>query len=185
MEAFAISTLVVAIAEVGDKTQLLSLLLVARFSRPWPIVAGIAVATVFNHFLAGFAGDVISRLVGPEILRYGLAASFVLMGLWLLRPDQVDEAEGQRRYGGVFLTSLVLFFLAEMGDKTQIATAALGARYDPLWAVVVGTTLGMLIANVPVVFGGEWLMQRVPVKWVQRVAAVLFIGLGGWTLLSG
>jgi putative Ca2+/H+ antiporter (TMEM165/GDT1 family) len=169
---------VVTAAEIGDKTQLLSLLLAARYPHPWRIVAGIAVATLLNHWAAAWLGQTVSRLIGPELLQYLLAGSFVAMGLWLLVPDRLDDDEGERRCGGVFLTAATLFFLAEMGDKTQVATAALGARFDAVTAVVVGTTLGMLMANVPVVFGGRAVMRRLPVLWVQRSAAALFIALG-------
>lgn len=183
MDVLLIATAVVAVAEIGDKTQLLSLLLAARFRRPWTILAGIVLATVLNHALAGMTGELVSRLLGPELLRYILAASFVAMGLWLLRPDEVDEEAARPGHGGVFLTTTVLFFLAEMGDKTQVATVALGAGYDPLWAVVVGTTLGMVLANAPVVFGGDWLMRRVSVSWMRRIAAALFVALGVLTLV--
>lgn len=178
LDALLISTVVVAAAEIGDKTQLLSLLLAARYPHPWRIVAGIAVATLLNHWCAAWLGEAASRLIGPDMLQYLLAASFVAMGLWLLIPDKLDDDESEGRYGGVFLTAATLFFLAEMGDKTQVATVALGARFDDVTAVVVGTTLGMLAANVPVVFGGRAVMQRLPVQWVHRVAAGLFIALG-------
>ncbi len=170
----------VAAAEIGDKTQLLSLLLTVRYPQPWRIVAGIAVATLLNHWCAAWIGEAVSRLIGPVTLQHLLAVSFVAMGLWLLKPDKLgeSESEGEGRYGGVFLTSAMLFFMAEMGDKTQVATAALGARFDNVTAVVFGTTLGMLLANVPVVFGGRAVMRRLPITWVQRAAAVLFVALG-------
>lgn len=183
MDVLLIATVAVAIAEIGDKTQLLSLILAARFDRPWTILAGIVAATVANHALAGAAGEAVSRLLGPEPLRYALAVSFILMGLWMLRPDEVDEPGRQRGQRGVFATTAALFFLAEMGDKTQVATVALAAGYDPLWAVVVGTTGGMVLANAPMVFGGEWLMRRIPLRWIRRLAALLFVVLGLLTLV--
>jgi putative Ca2+/H+ antiporter (TMEM165/GDT1 family) len=178
LDSLLVSTLVVAIAEVGDKTQLLSLVLAARYRRPWPICLAILVATLANHYVAALAGEAVSRAIGPELLRYVLAVSFALMGLWLLRPDDMEEDTGAARYGGVFVTTLVLFFLAEMGDKTQVATVALGARYDSVPLVVAGTTLGMLAANAPVVFGGEAIFRRLPVRWVHWAAAATFMVLG-------
>lgn len=177
------SGLIVAAAEIGDKTQLLSLLLVARYRKPWTVAGGILAATVLNHLGAALAGEGISRLIGPALLQYLLAASFVLMGLWLLRPDSIEEEAASRSYNGVFLTAAVLFFLAEMGDKTQVATVALGARYDGVAAVVAGTTAGMLFANLPVLLGGDAVMRRLPVVWAHRGAAALFIVLGAATLL--
>lgn len=183
MDPLFISALVVAAAEIGDKTQLLTLLLTARYRRPWLISIGILLATLANHTCAALVGEGVSQAFGADLLHYLLAASFILMGLWLLRPDQINEEEGQGSYGGVLATTCVLFFLAEMGDKTQIATVALGAQYKALAMVVVGTTLGMLIANVPVAFGGQAILKRLPVKWIQRSAAALFIFLGLGTLL--
>lgn len=183
MDPLFISALVVAAAEIGDKTQLLTLLLTARYRRPWLISIGILLATLANHTCAALVGEGVSQAFGADLLHYLLAASFILMGLWLLRPDQINEEEGQGSYGGVLATTCVLFFLAEMGDKTQIATVALGAQYKALAMVVVGTTLGMLIANVPVAFGGQAILKRLPVKWIQRGAAALFIFLGLGTLL--
>lgn len=183
MDPLFISTLVVATAEVGDKTQLLTLLLTARYRRPWLISVGIFFATLANHSGAALVGESVARAIDTDLLRYLLAASFVLMGLWLLRPDQINEETGQGSYGGVLATTCVLFFLAEMGDKTQIATIALGAQYNALAMVVIGTTLGMLIANVPIAFGGQVILKRLPVKWIQRGAAALFVILGLSTLL--
>jgi putative Ca2+/H+ antiporter (TMEM165/GDT1 family) len=185
MEAFLVSTGVVALAEIGDKTQLLAFLLAARFKRPVPIIAGILVATIFNHALAGAAGTWLISLVNPTALRWILGLSFLAMAAWTLVPDTLEESTSKTagRYG-VFATTLLAFFLAEMGDKTQIATVAMAAKYAAPVAVVAGTTLGMLIANVPAVFLGEHLLKRVPMKFVHRVAAVLFALLGLATILG-
>lgn len=180
MEAFLISTGIVALAEMGDKTQLLALILAARFRKPWPIVAGILVATLANHAAAGALGAWIQTMVSPSTLRIVLGVSFLAMAVWMLIPDKMDDAEGDKapRFG-VFGTTLVLFFLAEIGDKTQIATVMLAARFDgALVAVVAGTTLGMMLANAPAVWLGEKLTQRVPVRAVHLVSAVIFAGLG-------
>ncbi|HYF18838.1 MAG TPA: TMEM165/GDT1 family protein [Ramlibacter sp.] len=184
MEAFLISTGLVALAEMGDKTQLLSLLLAARFRAPWPIVAGITVATLANHALAGALGAWITSALGPDLLRWLLGGSFLAMAVWILVPDRLDEQEaggGQRRLG-VFTTTLVAFFLAEMGDKTQVATVVLAARFNAWAAVVAGTTLGMLLANAPVVWFGERIMRRVPIRAVHGVSALIFLGLGAAVL---
>jgi putative Ca2+/H+ antiporter (TMEM165/GDT1 family) len=185
MEAFLVSTGVVALAEIGDKTQLLAFLLAARFKRPVPIIAGILVATIFNHALAGAAGTWLISLVNPTALRWILGLSFLAMAAWTLVPDTLEESTSKTagRYG-VFATTLLAFFLAEMGDKTQIATVAMAAKYAAPVAVVAGTTLGMLIANVPAAFLGEHLLKRVPMKFVHRVAAVLFALLGLATILG-
>lgn len=186
MEAFLLSTGIVALAEMGDKTQLLSLVLAARFKRPWPIVAGILVATLLNHALAGAAGAWIMAAVGPDVMRWVLGVSFVAMAVWMLIPDQLDADEVKPgRNLGVFAATTWAFFLAEMGDKTQIATIALGAQYEPLFAVVIGTTLGMMLANAPVVFFGDAITRRVPIRVVHVVAALIFLALGllalsGW-----
>jgi len=180
MEALLLSMLAVTLAEIGDKTQLLALMLAARYRKPWPIVAGIAVATLFNHTLAAALGGWIRSVVPPDVLKWLVAASFIGVAIWTLIPDKMDdEAEpADARRFGVFGVTVVTFFLAEMGDKTQIATAVLGARYDNLVAVVSGTTLGMLIADVPAVFAGHLAGNRIPMKWVHIAAAVLFIALG-------
>jgi putative Ca2+/H+ antiporter (TMEM165/GDT1 family) len=185
MEAFLVSTSVVALAEIGDKTQLLAFLLAARFKRPVPIIVGILVATIFNHALAGAAGTWLIALVDPAALRWILGLSFLAMAAWTLVPDSLedDKARTAGRYG-VFATTLLAFFLAEMGDKTQIATVAMAAKYAAPVAVVAGTTLGMLIANVPAVFLGEHLLKRVPMKLVHRIAAALFGLLGLATILG-
>ncbi|MEZ5665800.1 MAG: TMEM165/GDT1 family protein [Burkholderiaceae bacterium] len=179
MEAFLLSTGVVALAEMGDKTQLLSLVLAARYRRPWPIVAGILVATLLNHALAGAVGAWIMAAIGPDVMRWVLGASFIAMGLWMLIPDKLDDDDAASvRQWGVFLTTTWAFFLAEMGDKTQVATVALGAQYTPLVAVVAGTTLGMMLANAPVVFFGDAITRRVPIRVVHMLAAAIFVGLG-------
>ena len=185
LEAFFLSTGIVALAEMGDKTQLLSLVLAARFKRPWPIVWGILVATLLNHALAGAAGAWIMAMIGPDVMRWVLGVSFIAMGLWMLIPDKLDDDEGKpSHHWGVFMTTTWAFFLAEMGDKTQIATVALGAQYQPLVAVVAGTTLGMMLANAPVVFFGDAITKRVPIRVVHLIAAVIFAVLGVLALLG-
>lgn len=186
MEAFLVSTGIVALAEMGDKTQLLSLVLAARFRKPWPIVLGILVATVANHAMAGALGAWVTTTVGPDTLRWVLGVSFIAMAVWMLIPDQLDcvgETERLSRLG-VFGTTAVVFFLAEMGDKTQIATVVLAARYSDWAWVVVGTTLGMLLANAPVVWLGEHLVKKIPLKTVHRVSAGVFALLGLAALLG-
>ncbi len=183
MEAFLISTGVVALAEIGDKTQLLAFLLAARFRRPWPIVAGILAATLVNHALAGAAGAWLMALAGPVAMRWVLGISFLAMAAWMLVPDRLDDDDVAPRTGrGVFVTTVIAFFLAEMGDKTQIATVALAAKYALPVAVVAGTTLGMMIANVPAVFLGDRLLRKMPVRLVHGIAAALFAVLGIATL---
>jgi len=185
MEALLVSTGVVALAEFGDKTQLLSFVLAARFRRPGPIIAGILVATLVNHGLAGALGTWITSVLSSGALRWGLGLSFLAMAAWMLMPDKLDEAEagGSARLG-VFGTTLLVFFLAEMGDKTQIATVALAAHYVAPLAVVIGTTLGMMVANVPAVLVGDRLAARVPMRLLHAVAAVVFALLGVATLLG-
>jgi putative Ca2+/H+ antiporter (TMEM165/GDT1 family) len=179
MEAFFVSTAIVALAEMGDKTQLLALVLAARFRKPWPIVLGILVATLANHGLAGAVGAWVTTVVGPQVLRSILGASFIAMAVWMLIPDKLDEgdADGSPRWG-VFGTTLVAFFLAEMGDKTQIATVVLAAQYNAYLWVVAGTTLGMMLANAPVVWLGERITRLVPIRIVHIVSAVIFVALG-------
>ncbi|MGO4549693.1 TMEM165/GDT1 family protein [Lysobacter sp. 2RAF19] len=185
MEAFLVSTGVVALAEIGDKTQLLAFVLAARFRKPWPIIAGIFAATIFNHTLAGALGAWLMRVVGPEPLRWILGLSFLAMAAWTLIPDKLDEKDADaKKHWGVFGTTLVAFFLAEMGDKTQFATIALAAKYAAPVEVVLGTTLGMMIANVPAVFLGDKLLSRVPMRLVHLVAAGLFAVLGALTLFG-
>lgn len=182
MQAFLISTGVVALGEMGDKTQLLALLLAARFKRPGPILAGILVATLANHAAAGWLGAGIAAWLGPQVLRWVIGLSFLAMAGWMLVPDKIDETPRVAGRLGIFGTTLLAFFLAEMGDKTQIATVALAARYSELAAVVAGTTLGMMIANVPAVFLGDKVAQKVPMRLVHGVAALIFALLGGLTL---
>ena len=178
VEAFFVSTGIVALAEMGDKTQLLALLLAARFRKPWPIVAGIFVATIANHALAGAVGAWVTTVLGPDVLRWVLGVSFIAMAAWMLIPDKADDLanDGPPRLG-VFGTTVVVFFLAEMGDKTQIATVMLAARYNPYW-VVVGSTLGMMLANAPVVWFGEKITRLVPMRVVHIVSALVFAALG-------
>lgn len=185
MEAFLISTGIVALAEMGDKTQLLSLVLAARFRKPIPIILGILVATLLNHAGAGALGTWVTTLLGPDILRWVLAVSFIAMAGWMLIPDKLDDEENEATpRWGVFGATVVAFFLAEMGDKTQIATIALAAQYSNFFAVVSGTTLGMMIANVPVVFFGEKITTLVPIKIVHRVTAAIFLAIGVFALLG-
>lgn len=184
MEAFLTSTGVVALAEIGDKTQLLAIVLATRFRKPMPIVAGILVATIANHFLAALVGQQAAAWLDGTWFRYLVAASFIVMAGWTLIPDKFDEDEAKPARFGAFLTTLVAFFLVEMGDKTQVATIALGARFDSVFAVMCGTTLGMMIANVPAVFLGQGLVERIPLKTVRIVAALLFLAIGVWLLLQ-
>jgi putative Ca2+/H+ antiporter (TMEM165/GDT1 family) len=179
MEAFLVSTGIVALAEMGDKTQLLALILAARFRKPWPIVLGILVATIANHALAGAAGAWVTTVLGPHVLRWVLGASFIAMAVWMLIPDKMedDEDSSTPRFG-VFGTTLVAFFLAEMGDKTQIATVMLAAQYQAWGWVVAGTTLGMMLANAPVVWLGDKITQLVPIRVVHVVSAAIFAILG-------
>ncbi|EIM31673.1 putative membrane protein [Leptothrix ochracea L12] len=186
MESFLLSTGIVALAEIGDKTQLLAFILAARFRRPVPIILGILVATLANHALAASLGSWVTSLLSPNLLRWVLGGSFIAMALWTLVPDTFDEDDAKlASLGGVFGTTLVAFFLAEMGDKTQVATVALAAQYQAIVAVVAGTTLGMLIANVPAVLLGERIAHRIPVKLVHGIAAAIFAVLGVLTLVSG
>lgn len=184
MEAFLISTGIVALAEIGDKTQLLAFLLAARFRRPLPIVAGILVATVANHAFAAAVGALVSQLLGPVAMRWVLGLSFLAMAVWIMVPDEIDEEESQLARFGVFMTTLIAFFLAEMGDKTQVATVALAARFQSMLAVVAGTTFGMMLANVPAVYFGERIANKVPLKLVHGLAALIFALLGVATLLG-
>ncbi len=177
MEAFLVSVGVVALAEIGDKTQLLALVLAARFQRPWPIIWGILVATLANHGLAGAVGVWAASLVSPEVIRWILGISFLAMAVWLLVPDELDGETSLPDYG-VFGTTLVAFFLAEMADKTQVATIALAAQFQSTVLVVLGTTLGMLIANVPAVLIGDKAARNLPIRTVHAVAAAIFALLG-------
>ena len=179
IEAFLVSTGIVALAEIGDKTQLLAIVLAARFRKPVPIIAGILVATLLNHGLAGALGAWIASLAGPTTMRWALGISFILMAIWMLIPDKYDDAEESKTSKlGVFGATLIAFFLLEIGDKTQIATIALAAKYQALVAVVIGTTLGMMIANVPAVYLGEVAAQKLNLKVVHTLAAGVFLILG-------
>ena len=187
MDAFFFSTLVVALAEMGDKTQLLALVLAARFRRPWPIVWGIFLATVLNHALAGAVGAWVVQWLGPDAMRWVLGLSFIAMAVWMLVPDKLDDEDGVREHPGwgVLMTTTVAFFLAEMGDKTQVATVMLAAQYQAFFWVVAGTTLGMLLANAPVVWWGDKLVRRLPIRWVHGISALIFLVLGVLALLGG
>jgi len=185
LEALLVSTAVVAVGELGDKTQLLALVLAARYGKPWPIIAGIFVATLFNHAIAGWVGNWVRGVVPADILRWLLALSFFAVAAWALKPDKLDDddAPPASRWG-VFGVTVVAFFLAEMGDKTQVATVMLAAKFPSLAAVVVGTTLGMLLVNVPTVFIGRAAADKIPFRAVRIAAAALFAGLGLWVLLA-
>lgn len=180
MDAFFVSTAIVALAEMGDKTQLLSLVLAARFRKPWPIVLGILAATLVNHALAGAVGAWVTQMVGPDAMRWILGLSFIAMAVWMLIPDKLDDDGGaEHSRWGVFGTTLIAFFLAEMGDKTQIATVMLAAQYTGAYVwVVAGTTLGMMLANAPVVWLGDKLVKKVPIRMVHLVSALIFLVLG-------
>nr|MBF0681520.1 TMEM165/GDT1 family protein [Pseudomonas sp.] len=178
MEPFFISTLIVALAEIGDKTQLLALLLAARYRRPWPIIWGIVIATLANHAAAGAVGNWVSQALSPVTLSWILAASFAAVALWTLVPDKLEDEEASRgRRFGPFVATLIAFFLAEMGDKTQVATVMLAAQYPEFLLVILGTTLGMLLANVPVVLVGNLAAERLPLTLIRRIAALGFAAL--------
>ena len=180
-----ISTGTVALAEIGDKTQLLALLLAARYRAPWPIVAGILVATLLNHALAAWFGAWVAQWLRPDVLRWVVAGSFLVVALWTLKPDSLDDDGEQLPARGAFLATTAAFFIAEIGDKTQVATVLLAAKYSPLWEVVAGTTVGMLLANVPVVLLGSRFADRLPLKAARRVAALVFLLLAGWVAWRG
>jgi len=185
IDALLVSTGVVALAEIGDKTQLLAFILAARFKKPIPIILGILAATIINHGLAGALGAWITSLVSPGIMRWVLGASFIGMAIWTLIPDKIEDEETQvAKHLGVFGATFITFFLAEMGDKTQIATIALAASYGTPWLVVIGTTLGMLIADVPAVFIADKFADKIPMKLVHSIAAAIFAALGVLTLLQ-
>lgn len=185
MESLFVSTGVVALAEIGDKTQLLAFLLATRFKKPLPIIAGILVATLLNHSLAGALGAWITATLSPEVLRWILGLSFIGMAIWTLIPDKIEEEEMQvAKKLGVFGATLITFFLAEMGDKTQMATVAMAAHFPDPVLVVIGTTLGMLIADVPAVFIGDRFAAKIPMKWVHGIAAAMFAAMGVATLLG-
>lgn len=185
MDAILSSFALVAVSEMGDKTQLLAFSLAARYKKPWPVMAGILAATLLNHALASWAGEWVAGVVRPDVMAWILGLSFIGFGIWTLFPDSLEDSDKKHRFGP-FLTTTVLFFLAEMGDKTQLATVALGARFQSMLAVTCGTTLGMLVADGLAVFLGEKLADRVPMKWVRRIAAGLFFlfGIGSiWVAL--
>lgn len=186
MSPFLVSTGVVALAEIGDKTQLLSLVLAARFKKPIPIILGIFAATLINHACAGAVGEWLASSISPSIMRWAVAASFISMAVWILVPDKLDDEEADtKRKLGVFATTVVTFFIAEMGDKTQIATVMLAARYNDFFGVVAGTTFGMMLANVPAVIAGHKFAGRLPTRAVHAVAAVIFLVLGVITIFKG
>lgn len=185
MSAFLVSTGVIALAEIGDKTQLLAFLLATRFKKPIPIIVGITLATLINHGLAGAVGSWITATINQDILRWVLGASFIAMAVWTLIPDKIEEEETKfATRWGVFGATFITFFLAEMGDKTQIATVAMSVHYDDVLMVVAGTTLGMLIADVPAVFAGNKFAEKIPMKLVHRIAAAIFALLGLATLIG-
>ncbi|MFM2086085.1 MAG: hypothetical protein RLZZ237_954 [Pseudomonadota bacterium] len=184
MEAFLISTGIVGLAEIGDKTQLLTFLLAAKFRKPLPIVLAILVATIVNHAFAAAVGAWITSMLGPDVLRWVLGVSFLVMAAWTLIPDKIDEDDAKLAKYGVFLTTLIAFFMAEMGDKTQVATVALAARYHDVYSVVLGTTVGMMLANVPAVYLGDRIANKVSLPLVHGIAAIVFAVLGVATLLG-
>jgi putative Ca2+/H+ antiporter (TMEM165/GDT1 family) len=184
LEGFLVSTGVVALAEIGDKTQLLAMLLAAKYRKPLPIIFGILVATLLNHALAGLAGAGLAATIGAEAMRWILGLSFIAMAVWILVPDKVDGLEGKPPRFGVFVATLVAFFFVEIGDKTQIATVALAAKYASLAAVVAGTTFGMMLANVPAVMLGEVAARKLPMRLVHGIAAAIFLLLGVAVLLG-
>ena len=183
MHPLFVTTSLVALAEIGDKTQVLSLLLAARYRRPAPIILGVLGATVLSNGLAASLGDLLARVLTPAILNWAVLLSFVAMGLWIMIPDKLREDDlPMRSAAGVFMTTLMSYFLAEMGDKTQIATVALAARFQEWLPVVAGTTLGMMLANIPVIVFGHRFADRLPVRWIHAIAAVFFLVLGGLAL---
>ena len=184
LDALLVSTGTVALAEIGDKTQLLALLLAARFRKPWPIIAGILVATLLNHALAAWIGQLAASWLTPQTLRWIVAASFIGIALWTLKPDKLDEDEKLPAHGA-FIATTFAFFIAEIGDKTQVATVLLAAKYSSLWKVVSGTTIGMLLANVPVVALGSKFAAKLPLKAARITAAIVFMALGLWAAFSG
>lgn len=185
LSTLGVSTLAVAIAEIGDKTQLLALLLAARFRRPLPIVAGIFVATILNHAAAGWLGGLIAGWLSPDALRWLVAASFAAIGLWTLKPDRIDADDTALPARNAFIATTIAFFIAEIGDKTQIATVVLAANAPALWPVVLGTTIGMLLANVPVVILGSRFAAKLPLRAARIAAAALFLGLAAWVAFRG
>lgn len=185
MQALLISVGTVFLGEIGDKTQLLAIVLASRFRQPWRIIAGILVATIANHLLAGIAGAWIARTLSAEVLRWGVGLSFIAIGIWALRPETLEISKIPSGGGHVLRLSAVAFFLAEMGDKTQVATAVLAAKYGSLWQVVPGSVIGMLLADIPAVFLSSALAQRLPLRAIRMAAAASFLVLGGLTLILG
>jgi len=185
LHALLVSTGTVTLAEIGDKTQLLALLLAARYRKPWPIAWGILVATLVNHALSAWLGAELAQWLSPEVLRWIVAGSFLAVALWTLKPDTLDEDKTDLPARGAFLATLVAFFLAEIGDKTQVATVLMATRYEPLWQVIVGTTLGMLIANLPVVWLGHRFADKLPLKLARTLAALVFVALAVWVAWNG
>lgn len=184
LHALLVSTTTVTLAEIGDKTQLLALLLAVRFRKPWPIAFGILTATAVNHAISAWLGAELSQWLSPEALRWGVAGSFLIVALWTLKPDTLEEDE-KLPARGAFIATTIAFFLAEIGDKTQVATVLLAAKYTPLWQVIVGTTLGMLLANVPVVWLGHRFADRLPLKLARGIAAAVFLTLALWVAWRG
>ncbi|MDO8907408.1 MAG: TMEM165/GDT1 family protein [Pseudohongiella sp.] len=184
MDAFLVSTGLVALAEMGDRTQLLAFLLAARYKKPAPIILAILLATLANHAFAGLLGTWLTTMMSPETLRWVLGISFLAMAVWMLKPDELDEAKAVATRFGVFGTTFITFFIAEIGDKTQIATVALAAQYQNLFWVVVGTTLGMMIANVPAVYVGDRFAHKLPIGLIHKIAALIFAALGVATLMG-
>lgn len=182
MDVFLTSTLIVALAEMGDKTQLLAILLASRFRKPMPIIFGILAATLANHYLAALAGQQVASLLDSAAFRYAVAAGFIAMAIWTLIPDKMEDDDAKPARFGAFLTTLVAFFLVEIGDKTQVATVALGAQFGSVLWVTAGTTLGMMVANVPAVLLGEQLVKRIPMRAMHLAAASLFFALGLWMI---
>ncbi|RKF19175.1 TMEM165/GDT1 family protein [Altericroceibacterium spongiae] len=182
MDALLTSTIIVTLAEIGDKTQLLAMILATRYKRPVPIILGILFATIANHFLAAFVGHQAAEFIEGRWFRYVIGAGFILMAAWTLLPDTLEEEDKKMSRFGAFTTTLITFFFVEMGDKTQVATIALGAQFDNLLAVTAGTTLGMMIANVPAVILGNALIKHIPMKLVRYMAALLFLMIGIWTI---
>jgi len=183
LEAIFTSTLTVALAEIGDKTQFLSLFLAVRFANKWSIILGILVATLINHAISAWLGDFVAGYLQSQWGQWLIGASFILLGLWLLIPDKDDSEDSTLERYGAFIATTGMFFMAEIGDKTQVATVILGAQFESVLWVTLGTTLGMLIANVPVVFAGEYLMKRLPMKLAHRAAALAFILVGIWQVV--
>ena len=183
-DAALVSAGTVALAEIGDKTQLLALLLAARFRKPVPIILGILAATLLNHALAGWVGTLVAHWLTPQVLRWVVAISFFAIALWTLKPDKIDDDQALPARNA-FIATVIAFFLAEIGDKTQVATVLLAAKYHPLWEVVAGTTVGMLLANVPVVLLGSRFSQRLPLRGARITAALLFLALAIWTAFRG